>query len=711
MKNLITSFFCFISFFVAFAELPDEVRVPISILKGVAGERKYLPTDDPELSFYAIQGYFEEKYFDEIANSYSSLFSEFASLVESTVMPTAMRTENMTRWQTYMTSLLTGAQYEQEKRLNEYQEKKLNELTDATDEQVDAVLKEVNDYRTEINSSYSALKVSVAAVNESIASAVRDNQADAEAISQQLRSVTEQLNLLDRIDGRSKSQETQITELEQQQKSLSLKLDTLSRAISNAEKSAGSTTSSPSSVDIPYWVYTNNIVKLRRWLGYVEREGHSIGGNIFALPFRLGKRESGRQYSTADGVEDDIFTMLNDYGVVNYRTIQSVEDQVNDGVVHPFDYTFMEYLDNDKEGLKTNVWASFDCPKNWSLDGDKPDDISVERFVNTTLNPITNLAIKGFYKTSARGDSGNITLDDITQNNEDASGANKYDILVRKTSPGAQNGDTNAFDLVYVKPQGTYSNVLDTLQHWMNHTKSQLPKIEDDATVAKEGANSKWNAANPKNPRNAAYYSNKENNEFWKMYARGDADAAEDISSSYVKMKTIWRIPDSSTPYGNSLSLYGLWNCRSSNGKYLRPYVEKDSADNATEMTLAWKSDFAPDDDVYSERTTGKMRTICYDMESLGDKIQQISLYGFGNADNNTIPVKEPEDDGEGSKIVWKPYNPGIKVKGNNDGAVYINATNLIFEAATDSDVRVTVEDDADHPGCAKIKIGVYWKE
>ena len=42
--------------------------------------------------------------------------------------------------------------------------------------------------------------------------------------------------------------------------------------------------------------------------------------------------------------------------------------------------------------------------------------------------------------------------------------------------------------------------------------------------------------------------------------------------------------------------------------------------------------------------------------------------------------------------------------------AVGEGITNFVFESAQDSNVKVWVEEDKDHPGTAKIKIGVYWK-
>ena len=172
----------------------------------------------------------------------------------------------------------------------------------------------------------------------------------------------------------------------------------------------------------------------------------------------------------------------------------------------------------------------------------------------------------------------------------------------------------------------------------------------------------------------------------------------------WVKISAPDKIDDA---YGFGASQYGgrRWNFVYDNlaSTYMTwawPLVEDDSGDPQTGF-LKFMEHFNLSG--LSPRYKGFVESVNYDSEE----------HPQTNWVANGITAPKNWADGSTIRVTNGVFvaSAGLTLKGTETTEIVgAGITNFTFEAATDSDVRVWVEEDPEHPGCAKIRIGVYWK-
>ena len=630
----------------------------------------------------------------------TSITNAMADRAFSLGFVTAKKALVLSNWKRLQTMYYEAAKEQDEELLTQYTADKAAEAASKKASEISATYSSLVDDIKEVNKSYKAEIAAQKSVDSKLENLEANCKTDIATLEASLNNSVKSLNT-------TNAQE--LAAIQTTNALYATQIAALQIAVDSLKSSGGTSVNNfnlfnmfvAASVDA---VNTNNARRLSKWLGY-QQEDEADNPYKFQFPQRVRGGGLTDKYDPDAGSTIDNY--LSDKGVVVYADRYLKNDETNR--VPQYTRMFYETISVEDGEEKTNVVATFSKPINWE-GGAEPDNKTLEIFRETNLNPTTNLAIKGFYDTASRVNTGDLEYSDVAQNNEDESGACKYDILVRKTDDGAESGDTNKFHLAYVKPGGTYENVLKSLKAWADETRGTIPEIQDDVAVLEGGVSNLWNALNGKNPRNQNYQTDKLQNPFWRLYVRGDSDVADDIDDEAVKLNTIER-PQSEI-YGNALTLYGLWNHRTSDGKYLRPYVEKDDYENPTEMTLCWEPDYKPDATVADEKEYHQYKTIDTINDSATDGFSQISLYGFAGASVGSVPVKKNTGNGV-YELEWKSIGgAATKIIGTDSSYKIIGApaavTNtLTFASESDSNVTVKLSgtDEA-----ATITIGVYYK-
>lgn len=187
---------------------------------------------------------------------------------------------------------------------------------------------------------------------------------------------------------------------------------------------------------------------------------------------------------------------------------------------------------------------------------------------------------------------------------------------------------------------------------------------------------------------------------------RESANVLEDFTTAelerWVKISAPDKIDDA---YGFGASQYGgrRWN-----------FIYDNLA--STYMTWAWplmELDGEPVSSMYKFMEHFNLTGAAPKYKGFTEEYSELS----GHPETNWVAkgITAPKNWADGSTIRVTNgvfvASAGLTLTGTETTeAVGAGITNFTFESATDSDVRVWVEEDPDHPGCAKIRIGVYWK-
>ena len=140
--------------------------------------------------------------------------------------------------------------------------------------------------------------------------------------------------------------------------------------------------------------------------------------------------------------------------------------------------------------------------------------------------------------------------------------------------------------------------------------------------------------------------------------------------------------------------------------------------DNLASTYMTWAWPLVKDD--YGEPQSGFLRFMeHFNLSGLSPRykgfVESISYEDHPQTNWVANGITAPKNWADGSTIRVTNgvfvASAGLTMTGTETTeAVGAGITNFVFESAPDSNVKVWVEEDKDHPGTAKIKIGVYWK-